>query len=485
MKLNQLYSKYIKSSESLLLEFSPGKTESLVNHFYAKHPEFSIPAIKFIINKYAELLNAKKPNGTYILSQDKGQRDIDAIIAKDGDGWNTIFELVTDNVPDEKLPKEITLLPEEPTLVIDANGIKVWEASTKKKCDAIRGIIANNPKLAADMAQGVGRNRYGWCVTFSNRTEYYGYRVGRPQPDPVAPPARSFYFIYDDNRPVEDVYHMGVIQPYVTPHITGYRSPTTLMLTNALNGGDIEMDVEELLRIYPTLRDHLDKLQYVPEHPREAVIRTFIDKSYEELDPIKREESEPYVQRWFSVNTKKRMPFDKFLKLSQNYQNSFLSTRDPEVYFLSRRGQRQTIESSSPFYYSENTPNHYNGEVMPLRSVIQELLKNNKVNLARNIARVYNRLPNTVLIKVDADNTPILTGGLVAFTTDPKLILEKLPDAKITIYALGDDIYYYDSQGEKKQLSDLPRALSENDKAFVEEIKKVQQLIRVATMHLR
>ena len=473
MKLHDLYSKYIKSSESLLLEFSPAKTESLVTHFKQKHPDYSDEVVKFVVKRFSELLNSKKPDGTDLLRADRNQRDIDAIIAADNDdGWGVIYDIVYNFTKPSKLPEELTKIPGIPELIIDSNGIKVWKANTKTKCEAIRQLIQTTPGLRESFASLTpneqnmpGAHRYGWCVTFAGNPHYFGYREGQH-----GHPHRTFYFVYDENRPVTDLYHMSVVQPFLTPFVANNIS-YPMLVTNVVNGGDLTMTFAQLEAIYPSLANHRDLIKYIPTHTAEAQEQLLMNKRYEDLDPVKRVESETYLYRWYALNPTRPIPIERFLQLSQDYQNSFIRSRSLSLFY--------SYNVYSPF----TSGNRYTN--LPLFTALSQIIRAGKTGIARNITGLYNSLPNARIIQVDSNNNPILDfEGAVNIIATP-VIVEKLPTSKKVVYASENSIYTYEknAEGAYTKVAVNKDTLQAADKKFVEEIEAVLRLIAVATVH--
>jgi len=488
MKIDELYSKYIKSSEQLLLEYSPQKTESLVTHFHQKHPEFSIPTITFAVKRFAELLNSKTTQGEYLLKDTDNERDIDAIIAKDNnDGWGVIYNIVLNNTKPGNLPQELSNIPDIPELIIDSNGVKVWEASTKLKCDAIRAIIQSTPSLREsfyalprEKQTSPGNWKYGWCVTFKDNPHYYQYREGL-----AGHPERTFYFIYDENRNTGDEYHMSVLQPFVRPHRDRWQHPQVdndLMLTNVVNGGDRLMTYDQVFNIYPVLANHRELLKYVPTHIAEKATTEFTKKNYQQLNPIKREQLDSYLFRWFTVNTKKPMPLKRFLKMNQEFQNAFIKTRAMSLFFTNPPNNLYGYTRATPFTDDTGTT------MYSIESILKILIKEGRVAAARNIASLYNSLPNVMTIRLDSKNNPILDNGDVVTDriTDLPLVIEKLPISKTVVYGRKEGVYIYkkNEAGSYDQIQVDKETLEPEDKKFVEEVEKVIQLIKVATKNI-
>lgn len=131
-----------------------------------------------------------------------------------------------------------------PDLIIDDDGLRVYSINSQQKAISY-GFYQNE-------AQNIqNQSRYQWCVTQSaiSRNYWTNYRDTHEL---------TFYFVIDESKnPEADKHFLGALQ--VDPTSTsGYR------LTSILNDGDNPITKDNLIRIYPKLSGHFDKLEAIP-----------------------------------------------------------------------------------------------------------------------------------------------------------------------------------------------------------------------------
>ena len=490
MKITELYRKYVDEPPVILLEFSPGKRASLIQQFSRRHPEISERNIEWIIDRYSALLTARKRDGGDIITGE--DRDIDRFIEnRQGDGWTELLDLALDNTLLEDVPPALNLIdvPSTPTLVCEVNNethnFKVWEASTRLKClNFKKDILLSYPIYVQNNAHPVdGRRVYFWCVCDPTGESYYfRYRLGTAGEAP-----RSFYFIIDFNRLLTDPHHAAVIQPFQQRYGTN-----DLKLTSALNNGDTPMSYEELFVIYPGLRDHLNSIQFMPLDLAEKSVKELQGKQYTRLDANRAATSDSYIQRWFMANPNLNIPFKRFLALNLVRQQAFINSRDPAVFYncsmqskYDTTGRSGTSNCIFTFTDAELAEIGY-AERHNLFFLIKMLTSKGKRNLAKNLVRLHNRMPNADLIRVDAQGNPTFRpdGELQIdnMSINNVVICEKLPQSHTSIYvelspANRAELYSRNSQGEK--ISVNVTTLSQRDKDFITDMRKVIKLIQL------
>ena len=418
MNLTELCNKYTPGKSEILLEFSPAKTESLVNHFLSKHPEITPEAIKFIVDRYSTLLTTNDRTGQPVLLAANGERDIDGIIAKDnGDGWSVVFELVSDNTIPTGMPESITQIPGNPALIIDEGGIKVYRTDTYSQCAAIRSVIFGLPAFKAvydalpnEEKNAPGRHPFGWCVTHKT-SHYYNYRA-----------VRSFYFVLDTNRPVTDRWCISVVQP-----IKNSNSP---MITDMRNSDDDPSNGHTtwnfIYNLYPVLRAHQQQFSYNSIHPAEQAQFAFRGLAYYSLDEERAKRSDSYLYRWYTVNPDRGLPLNRFLTLGREYQDNYLASRLPRMFITDPNNK--TNYGEALFMDSVN-------QLRPLSfsEIFKQLLDAGKVGVVKRIVALYSQQINVHTLDIDAEGLPILLNNAVSVIAEP-IIIERLPGSRKYIY---------------------------------------------------
>jgi len=474
MNLNELCDKFAPDTSKILLEFSPGKTESLIAHFLAKNPSVTRDTIAYVVNKYSELLNVNDNTGQPVISNTDGLRDIDKLIAKNGgNGWSALLELIYDNAFPTDLPESITKIPGGVSLIIDEGGIKVYRAETHNRCMAIRQVIFEIPAFKAvydnllpSQRTSQGKHPFGWCVTFPE-THYYSYRREG------SGDTRSFYFIIDSNRPVTDPWCISVVQPRSMypdrPFITDMKNSSTPP-SNGITTWDFIYD------LYPILRNH-PQLPYDEMHPAERSNEALIGKNYIYL-PSEKIKKDPYIYRWYMANPNLPLPIDRFLTLSKPYRDSYIKSRAYTAY------------TGNP-----NSDSNYNGgrlfttpsgnRVLSLREVISQLQAKNQQGLIRNIVALYSHNINNYTLEIDSDGLPIVTAiGELAVVNEP-IIIERLPTSRKYIYGKliksGTDgftpLIYHILKSNIKVPIDPDTLTDPADKAIYDEMFTVLQVL--------
>lgn len=472
MNLHELHDKFAPNTSKILLEFSPGKMESLKTHFHNKNPSTTPDAIEYAVNRYSELLNANDPTGRPVIPDRDGLRDIDMLIAKNGgNGWQELLEIVLDNTLPTRLPESITKIPGGVSLIIDQGGIKVYRTETHAKCIAIRDVIFEIPAFKAvyDDLYDVqkthhGRHPFGWCVTFPT-TQYNTYRTEEG--------SRSFYFVLDLNRPVTDRWCISVIQPRE-------RYPDNPYITDMKNSNDTPSNNpttwDFIYGLYPILLNY-PKLPYDVMHHTEKANAQLIDVNYVSL-PNEKTKKDPYVYRWYMSNRKKAIPIDRFLTLGREYQDFYISSRAYGMY--QGNPNNRPDWRNGPLFLKPNSIGD-----LTLSESIGQLRAANKLGLIRNIVAQYSQNINDYTLEIDSDGLPIVTAqGQLVIVNDP-IIIERLPTSRKYIYGKliksGRDkftpfIYHIIKPDIKVSIE--PDILTDPaDKAVYDEVVKVLQAL--------
>lgn len=476
MNLTELYNKYTPDKSEILLEFSPAKTESLVNHFSSKHPEIAPQAIKYIVDRYSTLLTTNDRAGLPVLSGTSGERDIDAIITKDGgDGWSVVFELVSDNTIPTDLPESITQIPSDPVLIIDEGGIKVYRADTYSACEAIRSVIFGLPTFKAvyDALPGAQKNSpgthpFGWCVTL-RAANYSSYRS-----------TRSFYFVIDTNRPVTDRWCISVIQPIqwvADPYITDMKNSN-----DTPSNGPTTWDF--IYNLYPVLRAHQQQFSYNLIHPAEQAQLAFVGVQYYALNQQRALKSDSYLYRWYTANPNKSLPIQRFLTLGRDYQDNYIASRSPEM-FTADPNDRGTGYHHSIFHDDTPTARYGRGTMLSLSEVFKLLLDAGKMGAVKRIAALYSQQINEYTLDLDGEGLPILLppNDKVAVITKP-IIIERLPVLRKYIYGeLQSDrtpmVYIKGNNVGDPQHSNIKRSITAEDLVNPADKKIYDELVKV------
>jgi hypothetical protein len=137
----------------------------------------------------------------------------------------------------EKVEASRALWEGEDNLIFNQDGLRVYNIKDQK-------MAVKYGYFVEKINKEQGRGNYPWCVTWrpdQGRTNMWGnYRSQ----------GRSFYFVIDENKdPKGDRYYLGALQRD-TSVSSGFR------ITSVLNDGDNTMTWDEVVRIYPQLKDN-------------------------------------------------------------------------------------------------------------------------------------------------------------------------------------------------------------------------------------
>ena len=159
-----------------------------------------------------------------------------------------------------------------------------------------------------------------WCVTWRpdmGKTNMWGnYRTQ----------GRSFYFVIDDNKPINDKYHVSALQK-VPDGSTGF------ILTSMLNDGDNRVSWDEIVRIYPQLDDKKSIFKVKEFNQDELTLKDVVGQINEnpgnryEFKRMERELKRAYVENggalqksdsWRSMDKELRSLYILYGDLNQN-----------------------------------------------------------------------------------------------------------------------------------------------------------------------
>jgi hypothetical protein len=137
----------------------------------------------------------------------------------------------------ERLDASKSLWEGDQNLIINEGGLRVYDIKDQKMSVKYGYYVEN-----------VNKDQGGtmpWCVTWRpdqpNRTNMWGHYRSQ---------GRSFYFVIDTNKnPKKDRYYLGALQR-VKSNTTGF------ILTSVLNDGDNTMSWDQIIGIYPQLKNY-------------------------------------------------------------------------------------------------------------------------------------------------------------------------------------------------------------------------------------
>jgi hypothetical protein len=134
--------------------------------------------------------------------------------------------------------------------IVDEGGFRIYkipDRSTAKIFGYYQATLKPYPVFN-------GLSAIPWCIgRYGDDNLYTSYR-----------PRRSFYFVIDESKSPEVETNPMVAQYYVSAVQYSTDSPTNLRITSILNDGtDPVITREDLVRTYPKIAQHLDKIEFM------------------------------------------------------------------------------------------------------------------------------------------------------------------------------------------------------------------------------
>lgn len=274
------------------------KVNGYLNLFYIVKQRFSslaIPELITFFNRYPNFEPNNIPNATkYTLEQ---------MLFILNEYYDLDVEVKNENIlPEIFIGRNLPATPERqeaskemlwyntnlPNLIINENGFRVYQINTQAESKAFGYFlysVINDPNVLR-LSKRTHINQ--WCITaFDGGNMYSHYRSGRYN--------RSYYFAIDEtkspdvtNDPEKFKYFLSVIQ--YTPI-----EETNFVQTSMFNDGDMIVDKNQLLKIYPKLNEKFDLFKYF-EYNEEKELGSNLDI----VDRITEDETNPYA--FFKVN---------------------------------------------------------------------------------------------------------------------------------------------------------------------------------------
>lgn len=165
-----------------------------------------------------------------------------------------------------------------------------------------------------------------WCTTWHNSNNYYAGK----RPD------RYFYFVIDESKSpdlVKEVninkYYLGALQA-----MKPGRGGTEYKLTDITNPGEPPVTNEELVKIYPKLRGHLDKFKFIPFDESELSIDNKLATITEtpgarnEFIRVTRDERRQFIAAGYPLRLAA-----SWLVLDENLRKLYINTNDERNFY--------------------------------------------------------------------------------------------------------------------------------------------------------
>ena len=164
-----------------------------------------------------------------------------------------------------------------------------------------------------------------WCTTWHDNNNYYAGK----RPD------RSFYFVIDESKHPDLVKDVEVHKYYLSAlQAMKPGSSTQFKLTDITNPGEPPVTIEELLKIYPKLRGHLDKFTFVPFDQDELSIENKLASVTEtpgsryEFIRMDRETKRRFIAAGYPLRLA-----NSWTSIDENLRKLYINTNDERNFF--------------------------------------------------------------------------------------------------------------------------------------------------------
>jgi hemin uptake protein HemP len=174
-------------------------------------------------------------------------------------------------------------------IILDKDGLRVYDIADQQMSIRYGYYYHTVFKNAIGRPDASDREISPWCVTWRpdmGKSNMWGnYRSQ----------GRSFYFVIDENKSVDDQYYMSALQ----------RDPsasTGFILTSMMNNGDNRVSWEDITRIYPQLNGEKDIIKPKPYSQDELSLKDIVGQITErpgnryEFKRMERELKQAYIQ---------------------------------------------------------------------------------------------------------------------------------------------------------------------------------------------
>lgn len=274
----EIRQKALKNAEEVFLRHEQVKTNlseknPIVYGFLIRHDGTDPNLVKYTINDLKQIEKIKLKDlvtflrelvnfETEIFSTTKNDKE------KNEEELSKIFEDKGNNKTPEKIEASKQMWYDTSSAMINEDGFRVYKIMNQPQSIRMGYYYQYLHRKVYQKEKGNHIVNPPWCVTWrgSDVTEfpedengnripgsaplfshsnnlYYSYRKNH---------GFTFYFVIDENRGPEDRYHMSSL----------VATKTGFILTSMFNDGDNSMSWDQIVKIYPKLDGHRDKIQY-------------------------------------------------------------------------------------------------------------------------------------------------------------------------------------------------------------------------------
>ena len=178
-----------------------------------------------------------------------------------------------------------------------------------------------------------------WCTTWHNSNNYYAGKR----------PNRYFYFIIDESKHPDLVNDTSINKYYMSAlqAMKPSANEPKFRLTDITNPGEPPVTEEELVKIYPKLRGHLDKFKFIPFDESELSIDNKLATITEtpgarnEFIRVSRDERRQFIAAGYPI----RLAIS-WQSMDENLRKLYINTND-ERNFLDKFGSYELLSEIS------------------------------------------------------------------------------------------------------------------------------------------
>lgn len=232
--------------------------------------------------------------------------------------------------PESKEAKQAAKSDKPPAeIVYNKDGILIFYGVDRQACQMFQSWARtkNLPKIQKAQqenfkpperahASDYPMHWYNFCIGWPGTGNLFdSYRFGRGGSD------ASIYYVYDNNKPITDKYHLIVVQA---------RENGMFLVTDAFNSGDTTMSWEQLLKIQPKLAGAKDVLVFKPFSEKEQEYLATRDATPSDFSNF----TNYNVQRAYIVTPErsgrpKKIYKKDYLKIDPRLQHEYINARSP------------------------------------------------------------------------------------------------------------------------------------------------------------
>lgn len=329
--------------------------------------------------------------------------------------WQQLEQIV-DQFPtkSKQTDKIVQQARDDNDLIYNQNNLEVYRSDSQDKC-----VYYGQQKF--------GR-KYSFCISRPDKASnlYNSYRSR----------GRTFYFVYDKDKPATDKTHLLVIQATSDQDI--------FYITTAENRGDERITWDRIVRVQPKLKDIKNLFTFVPFTPEEQVLIDARNISEENVLNVRPQLQRAYINNGssLSINTWSALPQELkllYLNNNPNIETLFLSQSDGNGY---RHAAAAPI-SDAKRAITQHAP-----------AYMQRYINRANASVEEEDNRVWNRVDDKIFCKVydyiqilRPDNLDTVKSLIIDYSTSIAYDKSIPTDEKFNITDKGPYLFKYTQDG--------------------------------------